>query len=377
MRSVAQTKLPEGCPSLNSYYIYLTGSCNLACQHCWLSPTFHPHGDTGDSLDYELFTLAIEEGLPLGLKHVKLTGGEPFLHPDFIRIIDFLKEKKLPLTIETNGTLLNKSLARYLKDRSTLSHISVSLDGAQAETHDAFRGVEGSFEKACQGIRYLAEAGYRPQVIMSLYGGNVREIEELLRLAEELGAGSVKFNIIQPAGRGRKVWETGKMFDISGLIEIGGWVERELQKRVSIPLIYDWPMAFHSLRRFLNSNNGTCGILGILGILPTGKLAMCGIGVEIPELSYGLLGEDRVSEVWLSNPILIALRRNLPDGLEGICGNCIFRNSCLGKCIAENYSFGKRLTAPHWFCKIADEAGLFPHSRLRTLRKAKTALVDQ
>jgi MoaA/NifB/PqqE/SkfB family radical SAM enzyme len=164
---IERIELPAGCPPLNTYYVYLTAGCNLACRHCWLAPKFQPDGGTGGHLDYDLFALAIEEGLPLGLGHVKLTGGEPLLHPDFTRMIDLLKEKEIGLTVETNGTLLTASLARYLKEKSTLGHISVSIDGAEAETHDDFRGVEGSFESACQGVRYLVEVGYRPQIIMS------------------------------------------------------------------------------------------------------------------------------------------------------------------------------------------------------------------
>lgn len=62
------------------------------------------------------------------------------LHPDFIYIVDLIKEKELGLTIETNGTLVTESIAYYLKEKSTLGHISVSLDGATAATHDPLWG---------------------------------------------------------------------------------------------------------------------------------------------------------------------------------------------------------------------------------------------
>jgi SynChlorMet cassette radical SAM/SPASM protein ScmF len=357
------SQLPEGCPPLNSYYVYLTGGCNLACQHCWLAPTFQPNGGTGGHLDYDLFALALEEGAPLGLNHVKLTGGEPLLHPDFIRMVDLLKEKGMSLSIETNGTLLDGSLARYLKDRSTLTFITVSLDGAETETHDAFRGVKGSFEKACQAIRYLVEVGYRPQVIMSIHQGNVKEIEALVRLAESLGAGSVKLGIVQSLGRGELMAERDQVLDIRRLIELGKWIDGDLQKRISIPAYYNWPIAFYSLKRLQTFSGYTCNIFGILGILSTGHLAMCGIGVHVPELCYGLLGEDRVADVWASNSMLIDLRKSLPAGLEGICGECILRDRCLGMCVAQNYHLTGQLAAPFWFCQMADEAGLFPASR--------------
>lgn len=369
MNNVADQKiqLPEGVPLLNTYYFYLTGGCNLACQHCWIAPTYQPNGGTGGHLDYDLFALAIEEGLLLGLSSVKLTGGEPLLHPDFVRMIDLIREKELSLTIETNGTLMTESLARYLKENSTVGPISVSLDGATADIHDPFRGVEGSFEKAVKGIRYLVEAGFRPQVIMSLHIGNVDEIEALVRLAEKLGAGSVKFNLIQSTGRGEVMTKRGRTLDIQRLIELGKWVEGDLQKKSSIQLYFSWPMAFYGVKKLLTYNGYSCGMFNILGILHTGQLAMCGIGVEIPELCYGRLGEDKLADVWISNPTLNDLRKNLPYGLEGICSVCIFRDRCLGMCVAENYAYGGRLTAPFWFCQLANEMGFFPSSRLREM----------
>jgi SynChlorMet cassette radical SAM/SPASM protein ScmF len=359
-----QLQLPEGVPPLNSYYVYLTGGCNLACKHCWIAPSFQPHGGTGGHLDYKLFELAIDEGLPLGLSHVKLTGGEPLLHPDFIRMVDLLRGKELGLTIETNGVLMTEKLARYLKKKSTLQFISVSLDGANPETHDAFRGVKGSFEKTCQAVRHLVAAGFRPQVIMSIHEGNVNEVEPLVRLAESLGAGSVKFNLVQPTGRGSAMTARGQVLGIKYLVELGKWIETHVQKYAGINLIYSWPMAFYSIKHLLDFEGYSCSIFNILGILPTGELGMCGIGTQVPELRYGALGRDRVADVWTSHSLLADIRRNIPHQLEGTCGECVLRNLCMGTCIAENYSSGGKLNSPHWFCQQAREQKLFPSSRL-------------
>jgi len=357
-------QLPEGVPPLSAFYVYLTSGCNLACRHCWLAPTYQTNGGTGGHLAYDLFALAIEEGLPLGLKNVKLTGGEPLLHPEFFRIVDLLREKNLGLTVETNGTLLTETVARYLKERSTLHFISVSMDGATAETHDPFRGVKGSFVKTVEGIQHLVAEGIHPQVIMSLHAGNVDEIEDLVHLSENLGANSVKFNLIQPSGRGEKMEERGQLLNIHRLVELGKWVEGDLQDQISIPLHYSWPLAFYGLRRLLKQEPDTCGIQSILGILASGQLAMCGIGVDIPELCYGQLGKDSLTSVWSDNPTLNAIRRDIPANLEGICSECIFRRQCLGNCVAENYHQANRLTNPFWFCIMANGSSLFPSNRL-------------
>lgn len=367
MDIIDKVKLPEGCPPLNSYYVYLTGGCNLACKHCWLSPTFQPGGGTGGHLDYGLFELAIREGLPLGLSHVKLTGGEPLLHPDFLRMVDLLKQHNLGLTIETNGTLLDKKIARYLKETNILSFIAVSLDGASPESHDSFRGVKGSFEKACQAVRYLAEEGYRPQVIISVHNDNVGEAEAIVRLAEGLGAGSVKLGMVQAYGRGEKMYQQNHILDLYELVDFGKWVEEHLQKKAKIRVYYNWPFAFYSLKNLMSFDGYSCHIHNILGILHSGHLAMCGIGAHVPELCYGVLGKDHIFDVWAYHPLLVELREVLPAKLEGICGECILRTRCLGCCVAQNYHLSKRLTAPFWFCQMADKRGIFPASRKRSM----------
>ncbi len=72
---------------LNQFYFYLTEGCNLACRHCWLAPKLDREGTLYPTLPVDLFETAIREAKPLGLKAVKLTGGEPLLHPQFLQLI--------------------------------------------------------------------------------------------------------------------------------------------------------------------------------------------------------------------------------------------------------------------------------------------------
>jgi len=360
-----ETQLPEGVPPLTTYYMYITAGCNLACRHCWIEPTFEKDGGTGQCLDYGLFELAIEQALPLGLASIKFTGGEPLLHPEFRRMADYATAKGLRARLETNGTLVTRELACHLKEKTSLYSVAVSVDGATPTTHDYMRNVLGSFEAAKRGIGYLVEAGYRPQVIMSLYPGNVQEIEPLVQWAAESGCGTVKFNIIQPWGRGAHMEQREGLLQIEQLVQLGRWVEKDLQLRVSIPVLYSWPMAFHSIKRLKRGMGEGCNIFHVLGILSTGHMAMCGIGTQEKDLIYGRLGRDDVAETWTSNPVLLEMRRLLPDQLEGICSLCIFKNRCLGCCVAQNYYTEGCLTAPFWFCRLADDSGLFPSSRRR------------
>ncbi len=162
----AAPDLPEGVPALTAFYLYLTTGCNLCCRHCWIAPQYTPDGPAPDqALPLELLRQAVAEAKPLGLRHAKLTGGEPTLHPQFVAIADYLTAEGLSLDMETNGTLVDAALARHLKEHTSLEFVSVSIDGPNAEVHDDLRGVPGAFEAAVRGFRHLVAAGFRPQLI--------------------------------------------------------------------------------------------------------------------------------------------------------------------------------------------------------------------
>ena len=192
---------------LNQIYFYLTEGCNLACRHCWLAPRFDPDGNHYAVLPVELFETAIREAKPLGLTRVKLTGGEPLLHPQFVRLLEIVRREDLTLTVETNGVLCTPEVAGEIA-KSPKRFASVSIDAADAEIHEWIRGVPGCFEQAVQGARNLVAADTPPQIIMSVMRRNAAQMQAVVRMAEEIGASSVKFNVIQPVTRGDAIHHT-------------------------------------------------------------------------------------------------------------------------------------------------------------------------
>jgi SynChlorMet cassette radical SAM/SPASM protein ScmF len=257
--------------------------------------------------------------------------------------------------------------------RCGAKHVSVSLDGVGAQTHEWVRGVKGCFEAAIQGIRNLVAAGIRPQVIMTLMRRNVDQIEAVVRLAASLGCSSVKFNIVQPTARGVKMHETGETLLIGEILRLGDWVENTLSAASRLPLFYSHPSAFRPMGKMFGCEGagcGICGIHGILGVLADGSYALCGIGETVPELVFGHAAKDALADVWRDNLVLREIREGLPRRLEGICGECLMKGVCLGSCIAQNYCRSRNLWAPHWYCEEAQRAGLFPASRRRGTKGA-------
>jgi SynChlorMet cassette radical SAM/SPASM protein ScmF len=362
-------------PKLGTIYFYLTEGCNLRCRHCWIEPPHQSENKQFPSLDPDLFRSILKQARPLGLASVKLTGGEPLMHPRIGEILEILRDEKLRFIVETNGVLCTPELARDLV-RSGINHISVSLDGAVADTHEWVRGVKGCFEAAIGGIRNLVAAGIRPQVIMTLMRRNVEQIEALVRLAESFGASSVKFNIVQPTARGVKMHQAGETLSIREIVNLGTWVENELSSTTRVPLHYSHPAAFRLLGKMFGREGSGCGICnvhGILGVLGDGSYALCGIGESVPELVFGHAATDALPEVWHGNPVLREIREGLPRRLGGICGTCLVKGICLGSCIAQNYYRSRDLWAPNWYCEEAHREGLFPESR----RQTQPASVDR
>ncbi len=350
--------------SINTLYFYLTEGCNLACRHCWLGPKFDAKGTKYPTLSLDVFETAIREAKPLGLSGVKLTGGEPLLHPQFTRFLEIIRRENLKLTIETNGLLCTPEIAAEIA-KSPNRFVSVSIDGTDASTHEWVRGVPGAFEASCQAVRNLAATGSKPQVIFTVMRINAAQVDNVVKMAEDLGAASLKFNVVQPTARGETLHDTQETLSIAELIALGRHVEEDLAPHSKLKIVFHYPHAFKALHRISTGDGCTgCGILGILGVIASGHYALCGIGEQIPELIFGKVGVDQLETVWHDNPILKELREGLPHKLEGICSRCLMKARCLGSCVAQNYYSKGSIWAPFWFCEKAEKEGLFPVSRL-------------
>jgi SynChlorMet cassette radical SAM/SPASM protein ScmF len=352
---------------LNQIYFYLTDGCNLRCLHCWIEPKYKSNDSTYPSLGLEIFKSIIFQAKPLGLSSVKLTGGEPLLHPNIHEILEIILEEKLILNIETNGILCTRDIACMIASCKT-PFVAVSLDGSDPATHDWIRGVEGSFDNALAGIKNLVKSGIHPQVIMTIMRRNKDQIEKVALLAESLGAGSVKFNIVQPTARGETLHRSGKTLGIEELIDLGNWVENELSGSTNIPLYYSHPAAFRPLGKMFGENGDgcqVCGILGIIGVLASGAYALCGIGQTVPELIFGDAENDQLKDIWKNSHVLNNIREGLKKRFEGICGDCLMMGNCLGCCLAQNYYSTKNFWSPYWYCDEAYKKGLFPETRIR------------
>ncbi|GAB6146210.1 SynChlorMet cassette radical SAM/SPASM protein ScmF [Desulfocicer niacini] len=371
---LSQTRLEQGDSfyktyPLNKIYFHLADYCNLKCRHCWIEPGKKTWKNGSPFLDYDLFVSILEQSSSLQVDSIKLTGGEPLSHPRILDILEAIREKQYYLSLETNGTLCTKEISRKIKNCSFNTMVAVSLDGADAKTHEKIRQVPGCFDLSLNGVENLVNEGISPQIVATIFQSNKEQLDRIVRLSEKIGACSVKFNILQPVGRGQELFESGSALSVNEILELGVWVENELSPNFSIPVFYDYPMAFRPLGRSFGKSSsgcGRCGILNVIGVLSDGSYAPCGIGQTVEELIFGHAAEDDLAKVWREAKLLNQIRFGLPDKLKGVCSNCLMKSLCMGSCIAQNYFTTKDFFSSFWFCEEAYKKGVFPKKRLNT-----------
>ena len=126
---------------------------------------------------------------------VRLTGGEPTLHPEFEEIVSLVAGRGLSFSLFTNARWPQPGeIIRLLKEAPGFTSLLVSLHGPDPASHDAFTGVPGSFRETTANVRRAASAGLTVNISTIITNLNYNRIPEMIDLAQELGAKAIVFN---------------------------------------------------------------------------------------------------------------------------------------------------------------------------------------
>jgi AdoMet-dependent heme synthase len=214
--------------SLDTLWFQVAGTlCNLKCTHCFIScsPTNHNH----EMLSLDEVRRRLAEAVPLGVREYYFTGGEPFMNPQMLAILDETLRQG-PASVLTNGLLLTPERCRRLKALSNASDYSldirISIDGYTPEANDPIRG-EGTYEKILAGIRNLAAAGLNPVITVTEACGEAASAEGRTRFLEwlrEIGLERPRLKILslfrigaeEQRLRAYDSWESLRARDLTG-----------------------------------------------------------------------------------------------------------------------------------------------------------------
>lgn len=349
--------------TLHNLYVYMCEECNLACKHCWQSARYSKKPVTSP-LPVEVYEAFIDSAIPLGLSYVKISGGEPLLRKSsVIALVEHTSSRHLTTRLETNGTLIDDDVADVLR-RCRVS-VSVSLDGATAAVHEQLRVTRGCFDATLAALERLQARKVPTELVFALHHGNREGFRDVVAIAKRFHCTAVKINPVLASGRGSRMEAHGDLLTPSDLLDFVQGLDRDYANAVPRVRISTTP-AFHSLKSICGGgvSGGHCGFKHLLGILADGRVSFCGMGYRAREYVFMQAGAASLEDVWNDDPQLNEVRALLPAGLEGVCGNCVARNSCQGGCRAEAYEMFGSLTAPSPGCQRLYDEGLFPAQRL-------------
>lgn len=311
----------------------MTFACNLSCIHCV--------SDSGPKREGELTTeqcmQVIDTMAGMKVFQFNIGGGEPFIREDFLDLMEYAHEKGIVTCISTNGTLIDREVARRLdKD---MVYIQVSMDGATPESNDAIRG-KGSFRRALRALECLRNRGIEVSINTVLTKLSFPELDLINDLAGSYGA-KLRVSRFRPSGRGKKSWDRLNV-SREQMVVFSSW----LSEHMGVSTGDSFFSVTAEDRRSLGLNMcGACKLTCCVS--PLGEVYPCAFLQEKDFLS-GKLPESSFPLIWEHSPVFESFRR-----LEiKSCESCNRFDYCHGGCPAIAYHTQRKLGFPDPGCLV-------------------------
>lgn len=164
----------------------LTPCCNMACKMCYVRKTKEEQEKIAPLRTAKEWLELGKTAREQGMLYLLLTGGEPFLRPDFQEILSGLHRMGLLISINSNGTLIDEETVEWLKETPPV-RINITLYGASDETYARLCGNPKGFTQTARAIRLLKEAGIQVKINCSVTPYNVDDLEGIYAFAREEG----------------------------------------------------------------------------------------------------------------------------------------------------------------------------------------------
>jgi AdoMet-dependent heme synthase len=338
----------------------VTRSCNLNCRHCRAAARFGPY--CGELTTEECF--AVLDNVATFCKPIMiLTGGEPMLREDIWDIASYGTSLGLRMVMAPCGQLVTEETAARMLDCG-IQRISLSIDGATAESHDAFRRVDGAFDAVIEAAKNARAAGLEFQINTTVTKQNIGELERILDLAIEIGAAAHHPFLLVPTGRGKELAD--QELPPEEYERVLNWI---YERREALPLQFKPTCAPHYYRILRQRereqgrsvtpethgldamSKGCMGGQSFAFISHVGKVQICGF----LDTECGDLREEKMDfhKIWTTSEVFLEMRDL--DGYHGRCGRCEYRRVC-GGCRARAFAATGDYLAEEPFCVYEPKA---------------------
>ncbi len=320
----------------------VTRACAYACVHCRADA--QPRRDPRELTTEEAHRL-IDRLADFGNPILIFTGGDPMMRRDLFELIAHANEKGLRCSLTPTATALPTVERLKRAKEAGIRRVALSLDAPRPEIHDAFRKVDGSWERTMTILRNANEVGLSVQINTTVARHNVDILPEMVPFIEEVQAVQWSVFFLVPTGRGQVGWMVSPqeherifnwLYDLSKVARFDiKATAAPMYRRVAIERKKaeqndDGPITFqgagfqyadglHRPTKGVNDGNGFLFISHIGDIEPSGFLP----------IAAGNVRRDDIVDIYRNHPLFKDLRNY--DRLKGPCRTCAYRDVCGGQ----------------------------------------------
>lgn len=340
------SKLPPHLLQFSSDYRPLvvwntTNRCNLSCQHCYLNAEDKHYKDELTNAEARAF---IEDIAQMRCPVLLFSGGEPLLRPDLMELVAYAKSLGLRPVLSSNGTLITPEKAKELA-AAGLQYVGVSIDGLPA-IHDRFRGREGAFADAIQGLKNAAAAGLKTGVRFTVNADNVEDLPAVIDYVAEAGIPRFCMYHLVYAGRGSEMVarDTDLETKRRTLQMLLDKTEDLVKRGVGLEILTvdnhadgvfirnrianEQPERLAEVDHLLEMHGGCSAGTKMSNVDPYGNVHPCQFWGHV---TLGNVRERKFSEIWTDpDDEFLNKLRHKEDHVTGRCGACVRRNICGG-----------------------------------------------
>jgi len=343
-----------------------TKTCNLNCIHCYMESDAHKYEGELTTEEAKKF---IDDLAEFKVPVLLFSGGEPLIRKDFFELAEYAASKGIRPTLSTNGTLITREVARRIKDIG-VGYVGISLDGLR-EVNDKFRGKEGAFEAAMQGIQNCVAVGQRVGLRFTINRHNFEQLDAIFDFIEEENIDRVCFYHLVYSGRGQKMIadditpeETRQAMDII-IRRAKDFEQRGLKKEILtvdnhcdgvylyLYALKEDPERAERIKNLIGLNGGNRSGIAFGQVDPYGYVHPDQFTQHI---TFGNVRTRKFGEIWTDtgNSLLAGFKNRKPL-LKGRCAKCQFLNFCNGNFRARAEAVTGDLWESEPACYLTDE----------------------
>lgn len=338
----------------------LTYRCALKCPYCSNPTNLNEHDG---ELDTDTWKRVLGEAEELGVVQVHFTGGEPCARKDLEELVARARELEMFSNLVTSGVPLTKERLAGLVQRG-LDHVQVSIQSARPERSDRLAGY-ACHEHKVDVMRWVTELGIPLTMNVVTHRENLDEVDELVAMAESVGASRLELANTQYQNWALINRET--LIPTQEQLEKANEIASRHKKRLEgkMVVLFVKPDYFGTVPKACMDGWGQ----RFIQVIPDGRVLPCHAATSIPSLTFDSVADRPLGEIWAHSPAINAYRGE--EWMKEPCRTCDRRGTDFGGCRCQAFALTGDAANPDPACELAPHHDLVVAARPDSVERSR------